>query len=78
MKDKHRGRRVPGNRLFSWMMIGTLFVLLDLAILLYFLWPRPEDPQVQVQNSTSAVHAESRQPTPESESQPGSQGTATK
>ncbi len=51
MKNRQLRRQVSGNRLFTWMMIGTIFFLIDLAILFYFL--RPES--VQVDKQTPAV-----------------------
>jgi hypothetical protein len=67
MKNRQLRRQVSGNRLFTWMMIGIIFFLIDLAILFYFL--RPESVQVDkqapavpaVQQETGSISTEPNQ-----------------
>ena len=51
--------RAPGNRFFSCLMIAAVFILLDLVILLYFLWPltAPKDVD-QVSPAPSGIEKE--------------------
>jgi uncharacterized protein YpmB len=44
MPDNQEPRQQAGNRMFSCLLIAAIFIIIDLAILLYFFLPtRPVD-----------------------------------
>ena len=53
MKNRQSIQTVSRNRLFTWLMIGTIFVIIDLAILFYFLRPTTDLPNQVTPASTA-------------------------
>ena len=46
-----RKPRSWGSRLFTWFVIAVAFILLDIAILLYFIWGPPASTDVDLVRS---------------------------
>ena len=55
--------RTLGSRFFSCLVIAVIFILLDLAILLYFLWPLTPPKDVdQVSPAPAGIEKEINEP----------------